>query len=188
NIFEHNNSVWRSCEPNISFRAFRANFLFTCEDWNRQKLTFPESRGIIPVERLQIAKVVPLAMANGVEYKLKKKDTNRANGSFQAIPSDINNNNNSVGGGGGPKPMVSGQSNRIGSMRYGSMTPTAGPSPRPYTNGPGPIMPTRSNSFYSQKAHVFAQDKFVVKEKATRALAAKNAKLSQTAAEATWSE
>nr|GEY00582.1 hypothetical protein [Tanacetum cinerariifolium]GEY01652.1 hypothetical protein [Tanacetum cinerariifolium] len=24
---------WRSGDPNISFRAFRANFLFTCEDW-----------------------------------------------------------------------------------------------------------------------------------------------------------
>ncbi|GJV62655.1 hypothetical protein Tco_1473483 [Tanacetum coccineum] len=33
NIFEHNNSGWRSCDPNISFKAFRANFLFTCEDW-----------------------------------------------------------------------------------------------------------------------------------------------------------
>ncbi|GJT26408.1 hypothetical protein Tco_0906683, partial [Tanacetum coccineum] len=119
---------------------------------NRQKLTFPESRGIIPVERLQIAKVVPLAMVNGVEYKLKKKDTNRANG---IIPK-MNNNNNNVGGGGEPKPLVSKKSNRSGSMRYGSMTSPAGPSPRPYTNGPAPTMPTRSNSFYSQKAHVFA--------------------------------
>nr|GEV77800.1 hypothetical protein [Tanacetum cinerariifolium] len=59
---------------------------------------------------------------------------------IQQIIQDMNNNN-SVGGGEGPKPSVSGQSN--GSMRYGSMTPAAGASPRPHTNGPAQAVPTR---------------------------------------------
>ncbi|GKB05999.1 probable transcriptional regulator SLK2 isoform X1 [Tanacetum coccineum] len=69
---------------------------------------------------------------------------------IQQIIQDMNNNNNSVGGGEGPKPSVSGQSN--GSMRYGSMTPAAGASPRPHTNGPAPAVPARNtpHRFYTQ--------------------------------------
>ncbi|PWA88538.1 LIM-domain binding protein/SEUSS [Artemisia annua] len=77
---------------------------------------------------------------------------------IQQIIQDMNNNNNSVGGDGGPKPSVSGQSNGSGSIRFGSITPAAGASPQPHTNGPAPAVPTRSNSFNSQKAPVFAQD------------------------------
>ncbi|GJX29390.1 hypothetical protein Tco_0237469 [Tanacetum coccineum] len=70
---------------------------------SRRKLTLSESRGIVPVERLQIYKeniefsnvyefreaLQRYDMANGVENKLKKNDTNRSNGAL-SLRSDSN--------------------------------------------------------------------------------------------------